>query len=547
MHDANHNSTSQPAMIGIAILLVFYVGLISILGPSRLSLHHDDHHGDSAQISGHAADDHVFDDHTTDDHAADDHTVDGNSPGDHPQAGDHAEGAQPTKPMPHYWAVLPFVVLLGAIALLPLIEVTAHWWENNTNRFLLAVLLALVTMAYYLMLHPESGINKVTDVLKHAVLGEYLPFIVLLFSLYVITGGIRIQGDLVAKPLTNVGFLLVGGLLASFVGTTGAAMLLIRSLIETNNERKNITHTIVFFIFVVCNCGGCLLPIGDPPLFLGYLLGVDFMWTMRYLWVAWAMTNALLIVVYFLIDTFYYYPRESKADLALDQATRKPLRVRGLWPNLLLLGGVIFSVACLDPLKTLPGTQWHPWPFLREAVQLLLVLLSLVMGSSQVRKDNKFNYHAILEVAALFIGIFICMQPALEILHQKGGELGLKTPQAMFWSTGALSAVLDNAPTYVVFFETAAAEQAFAGRPFHALVSEQSELGQHARELLVGISLGAVFLGAMTYIGNGPNFMVRAIAEQSGVRMPSFFGYIFKYSIPILLPVFFVVSLFVLR
>ncbi len=542
MHDASHTPNNKPAVIGIALALLCYIALLLVFKPAGLSLHHAEH--DSTAESSEHGDGHADDAHH-DDAPDDEHGEHGGHGDSH--AGDSGHGSgQAAVPIPHYWAVIPFVLLLGGIALLPLIGATAHWWESNANRLLLAAILALCTLAYYLMVHPAAGLPKVVDILKHAVLGEYVPFIVLLFSLYAITGGIRIQGDLVARPLTNVGFLVVGGLLASFVGTTGAAMLLIRSLIETNNERKNITHTVVFFIFVVCNCGGCLLPIGDPPLFLGYLLGVDFLWTMKYLWGAWLLTNTLIILVYFVIDTFYFYPKESRADLALDEATRKPLKIRGLMPNLLLLAGVIFSVACLDPLKTLPGTDWHPWPFLREAVQLLLVLLSLVLGSREIRIDNKFNYHAILEVAALFIGIFICMQPALEILHQRGGELGLKTPTALYWATGALSAVLDNAPTYVVFYETAAAEPAFAGNEFATLVSAKGALADQARQLLVGISLGAVFMGALTYIGNGPNFMVRAIAEQSGVRMPSFFGYIFKYSLPILLPIYFVVALIML-
>ena len=513
MHDASHTPDNKPAIIGIAVALLFYLGLIVVLGPDRLSLHHGDH--DSHAAAGEHGEDHG-EDGSHDEHGD-----------DHESSHASGDGADHAVPIPAYWSVTPFVLLLGGIALLPLIGATAHWWESNANRFLLAAVLALCTLAYYLLLHPAHGFPKVLDILKHAVLGEYVPFIVLLFSLYAITGGIRIQGDLVAKPLTNVGFLVVGGLLASFVGTTGAAMLLIRSLIETNNERKHITHTVVFFIFVVCNCGGCLLPIGDPPLFLGYLLGVDFLWTMKYLWGAWLLTNAIIILVYFLFDAFYFYPKESREDIALDEATRKPLKIRGLMPNLLLLAGVIFSVACLDPLKTLWG--WHPWPFLREAVQLLLVLMSLVLGSREIRIDNKFNYHAILEVAALFIGIFICMQPALEILHQKGGELGLKTPQHLYWATGALSAVLDNAPTYVVFFETAAAEKDFVGQDFATLVSGGGLLAEKARRLLIGISLGAVFMGALTYIGNGPNFMVRACLlytspsprDKRQSRMPS--------------------------
>jgi len=203
--------------------------------------------------------------------------------------------------------------------------------------------------------------------------------------------------------------------------------------------------------------------------------------------------------------------------------------------------GVILAVAFLDPLKAIPGTSWHPWLYLREVVQIGLVAVSLMMGSARIREANRFNYHAIVEVAALFIGIFICMQPAIEILHVNGSKLGLNTPGELFWATGCLSAVLDNAPTYVVFFETAAAGDRFAGHEFAELVSQTGEVAEEANRLLVGISLGAVFLGAMTYIGNGPSFMVRAIAEQSGVRMPSFFGYVVKNGAPVLVPVFIIV------
>jgi Na+/H+ antiporter NhaD/arsenite permease-like protein len=284
-----------------------------------------------------------------------------------------------------------------------------------------------------------------------------------------------------------------------------------------------VVHSLVFFIFVVCNCGGLLLPIGDPPLFLGYLQGVDFLWTMS-LWNEWLFTNGLLLAAYWLWDTFIAYPRETRADIVRDRVLTRSLRFSGLWPNLPLMAGVIAAVGLLDPSKTVPGTGWHPWIYLREITLLVLVGLSLLLGSNEVRLRNRFTYGAILEVAALFIGIFICMQPALALLHVHGDSLGLTSPQAYFWATGSLSSVLDNAPTYLVFFEAAGID------PADGLSPEESRL-------LAAVSLGAVFMGAMTYIGNGPNFMVKAIAEQSGVKMPSFFGYI-MYSVGVLLPVF---------
>ena len=425
--------------------------------------------------------------------------------------------------LPCCWAPSPSFLCYG---------LTSHWWEKNLHRFYTAAGLALVTLGLYQFVLAEHGTERTLHVLDHAILGEYVPFMVLLFSLYTISGGVRIQGDMAATPGVNVMFLAAGGLLASFIGTTGAAMLLIRPLIETNNERKHVQHTVVFFIFVVCNCGGCLLPIGDPPLFLGYLQGVDFLWTSYHLWQPWLVANGMIIAVYYAWDRGYAYPRETLASLQRDAAEIRPLQIRGLKLNAPLLVGVILGVALLDPNKAVPGTTWYPPPYLREMVQLVLVGLSLALGSHEVRLANRFNYHAIVEVAALFIGIFICMQPAIEILNIRGGDLNINTPVRLFWATGVLSAVLDNAPTYLVFFKTAAAG--------NAGFVEAVNVAGVAQAQLIGISLGAVFMGAMTYIGNGPNFMVRAIAEQMDIKMPSFFGYML-YSVAILTPIFVVI------
>jgi Na+/H+ antiporter NhaD/arsenite permease-like protein len=437
------------------------------------------------------------------------------------------------------------VLLLGAIAVLPLIGAVEHWWESNLHRFLVAAGLGALVLAYYAFLHkapvdshwpghsvvePQDGavqVGFVKAVLANAVLQEFVPFIVLLFSLYVIAGGIRIEGDLRASPFTNTAFMAIGGLLASFIGTTGAAMLLVRPLLDTNRERQHVAHTVVFFIFIVCNCGGCLLPIGDPPLFLGYLQGVSFTWTLG-LWREWAFVNGALLAAYFAFDHLYHHRRESVRDRQIDAARIRPLTIRGLAVNGPLLVGVVLAVALLDPTKPVPGTDWRPWMYLRELVQLLLVAASLLVGSPRPRLENKFNYNAIIEVAALFIGIFICMQPALDILRANGAwlvehfDMG---PAKFYYASGALSSVLDNAPTYLVFFQTARGDAPAVGP-----TAGVPEL------ILAAISLGAVFGGAMTYIGNGPNFMVKAIAEKSNVRMPSFFGYI-AYSVLILLPI----------
>ncbi|MBX3426533.1 MAG: sodium:proton antiporter [Pirellulales bacterium] len=447
---------------------------------------------------------------------------------------------------PPAWSVIPFVLLLGAIAVFPLLHATEHWWEHNLNRFKVAAGLGLVTLAYYAFLHhapveahwpghavvqPVDGVQVgfVKAILANAILHEYIPFIVLLFSLYVIAGGIRITGDLTADPLTNGLFMAVGGVLASFIGTTGAAMVLIRPLLETNRERKNVAHTVIFFIFIVCNCGGCLLPIGDPPLFLGYLKGVGFLWTMG-LWQEWLFTNGMLLLTYCLLDHLWFHRRETLRDIERDLTQVRRLKIEGLAVNGALLTGVVLAVALLDPSKALPGTEWHPPMYLREVVQLALVAASLHFGSSRVREENNFNYAAIVEVAALFVGIFVCMQPALQILNANGAAIVEKFklgPAEFFWATGALSSFLDNAPTYLVFFQTAQDP---------ASAASSADTGQVPAAILSGISLGAVFMGAMTYIGNGPNFMVKAIAEKSGVKMPSFFGYM-AYSCCILLPI----------
>ncbi len=399
---------------------------------------------------------------------------------------------------PPTWMILPFALLLVAIAAMPLIPRASPWWESNLHKLYVAGGLSLPVLVYYLAVHHQSVVghwpvdywanptsrgldwNVAGTVLANALVNQYLPFIILLFSLYTISGGIRIEGDLPAHPLTNTLFLAVGALLANLIGTTGAAMLLIRPLLETNAERKQVKHTVVMFIFIVCNCGGCLLPLG-PPLFLGYQFGVPFLWTLK-LWPAWLAVNGLLLVSYYLWDRVACYRHESVRDLQRDESEVRPLGFRGLWPNALLLLGVILSVALLDPGKTLSGTAWYPWVYLRETVQLGMVVVSLWSGLA-VRRDNDFNYRAILEVAVLFLGIFICMQVPLQIVDVKGPALGLATPAHFFWASGSLSAVLDNAPTYALFFEAAHAGRA-TGRsrgPNVASGRNQPGLGIHGR------------------------------------------------------------------
>ncbi len=472
----------------------------------------------------------------------------------HDQSGHTLTGVEPPHAggavyVPPFWAVLPFAALLLSIAVLPLIPATEHWWHHNKNRFLVAAGLGLVTLLYYGSIHPGgianhfthnsaagAGLETVWAVFCNGIFAEFVPFIVLLFGLYVISGGINLSGDVPAHPATNTAFIAVGTLLASFIGTTGAAMVLIRPLLNTNLERKFKTHTVVFFIFTVCNCGGLLLPIGDPPLFLGYLRGVPFTWTLD-LWHFWLPVNGALLLVYFVWDTIQYR-KETLRDLIRDESEVRPLRLTGTH-NFALLLGVVLCVALIVPDKPLLGTGWEPPVFFREALMLLLVVASLLTTDAKVRVKNRFDYVAITEVAALFSGIFICMQAPIEILNLRGPALGIDGPAKFFWASGLLSSFLDNAPTYVVFFETAIALPS-PPDAVHLVLSEGREIMVH---LLTAISLGSVFMGANTYIGNGPNFMVKSIAEQAGVKMPSFFGYM-VYSALILLPIFAVVTFF---
>jgi len=403
----------------------------------------------------------------------------------------------PVAPLPVY-VVAPFALMLLAIAILPL--ALPHWWEPNRNKLLVSALLGLPVLALYLGRRPHALLETGE---------EYVSFILLLASLYVISGGIRLAGDLEATPLTNTTFLAVGAVFASFLGTTGASMLLIRVLLQTNRERTRVRHTVIFFIFLVSNIGGLLTPLGDPPLFLGYLRGVPFTWTFR-LWLPWLVAVAALLLVYFIWDSVLY-PREPVAALRRDRTQLEPLRLRGTI-NLLWLAGVVFAVAFLG----------QPW---RELSMLALLGLSLWATPRALRQANGFTTYPIAEVAVLFFGIFLTMMPTLELLRLRGGELGVREPWQFFWASGILSSFLDNAPTYLTFLSLAQGL---------GLVDEVVGV-PHA--ILAAISIGSVFMGANSYIGNAPNFMVKSIAEETGVRMPSFFGYML-YSVLILVPLY---------
>ena len=406
------------------------------------------------------------------------------------------------KALPAY-TILPFVAMLLSIAVLPLW--TPHWWERNRNKLLVSAVLGLPVLVLYLFQQPGALLHMGED---------YVSFIVLLAGLFVISGGVLLRGDLNATPLVNSAFLAVGAVLASAVGTTGASVLLIRPLLQTNRERTRRKHTVVFFIFLVSNVGGMLTPLGDPPLFLGYLEGVPFTWTLR-LWPQWLLLAGALLLTYFVWDSILY-AREPLAALRLDRAQIEPLRLRGS-TNAVWLAGVILAVAFLRAP-------------LREVAIVLLAALSLWRTPAAIRRANGFTWYPIIEVAVLFLGIFLTMIPALELLRLRGGELGVRTPAQFFWATGALSSFLDNAPTYLAFLALG-----------QGLGLAGEVVGVPAA-ILAAISVGAVAMGANTYIGNAPNFMVKSIADEAGVKMPSFFGYML-YSGAVLIPLFVLVTL----
>ena len=408
---------------------------------------------------------------------------------------------------PSVYTVLPFVVMLLAIAVGPLW--VPHWWESNRNKLLVAAVLGAPVVIMYLAREPAAVLGTVED---------YISFIIVLSGLYVIAGGIRLTGDLEATPLTNASFLGLGSILASLIGTTGASMVLIRPLLQTNRERERVRHTVVFFIFLVSNVAGMLTPLGDPPLFLGYLQGVPFTWTLR-LWPYWLLMTGALLAVYLVWD-MRQYRHESKAALKRDTAEIEPLRLQG-GLNALPLGLVVLAVAFLKA----------PW---REVAIAACAGVSLWRTPASIRRANGVTARPMVEVAVLFFGIFLTMIPALELLRARGGELGVREPWQFFWATGVLSTFLDNAPTYVTFLALA---QGLGMSP---------EVVGVTHHVLAAISVGSVAMGANSYIGNAPNFMVKSIAEEAKIPMPSFVGYML-YTGAILFPLFVAATLIFFR
>ena len=441
-------------------------------------------------------------------------------------------------------SLVPFVGILLSIAFMPLIF-PAFWHHNFGKISIFWSLLFIIPFLY------NFGFNETLYQVLHVLLLEYIPFIILLLSLYTISGGIKLEGTLLGTPTINTLILFIGTLLASFMGTTGAAMLLIRPLIIANNYRKYKVHTIVFFIFLVANIGGSLTPLGDPPLFLGFLSGVDFFWTAKTMFSPMIIVSFLLLIIYFAIDSYYYKKKEYRKVITL--AHEKKIAFKGMY-NLLLVLGVVFSVLISGfwrPNISIPhifGIHLELQNITRDILLLVLTWVSWNFTPKEIRIDNSFTWFPIQEVAKLFVGIFITIIPAIAILKAGiNGKLsflinlltdssGQPINQMYFWLTGILSSLLDNAPTYLVFFNIAGSVS------INATAAEY--LMNSAPETLLAISMGAVFMGSMTYIGNAPNFMVRSIAEENNIQMPSFFGFML-WSFIILVPLFVLITIII--
>ena len=418
-------------------------------------------------------------------------------------------------------SLIPFVLMLLSIAVFPLF--LNHFWEKNRNKLIVAAALSVPVIVFLLAAgHGHS--------LFETMVFDYVPFIILLGALFTITGGVNLSGDIEAKPYINTIFLAIGAVLASFMGTTGAAMLLIRPVIQTNKERRFKVHTILFFIGIVANCGGLLTPLGDPPLFMMYLRGAPFTWFMN-LGVEWFAANGALLLIYVLVDT-YFHRKESARALARDRTEQIPIRIKGKL-NFAWLAGVVLAVAFLNEQYLPFIAHSHYLKFIREFAIALMAVLSIALTAKKIRKANNFTWGPIEEVAYLFLGIFITMVPCLLYLSAHAKSLGVTSPQQFYYYAGALSSFLDNTPTAVTFHSLALGLGASAG----TMVAGIPEA------LLKAISVGSVFFGAMTYIGNGPNFMVKAVAEENGIKMPSFFAYMLKFSLIVLLPIFIIIQL----
>ena len=434
------------------------------------------------------------------------------------------------------WSCIPFLGMLLSIAIFPLVN--DAWWETHKQYAVI-----FWSLLFVIPFAVVFGVETAAEQVMESVIGDYLTFIVLLFGLFCVAGNIALEGDLVGSPRVNVIFLLIGTLLSSWIGTTGASMVMIRPLIRANRWRVRKKQIIVFFIFLVSNIGGCLTPVGDPPLLMGFMRGVSFFWSLS-LFPIMAFNVVVLLVIFYFLDRNAYRKDLREGNRPEINVQSTSLHVDGLHNILfifmivgaVILSGVLPSVSLFQDAagETLGihiiGEVTLTYPAIIECVIILLAaFLSFKTTPKAVRLSNHFSWEAIQEVAILFIGIFITMIPALLILNTRGADLGLTEPYQMFWITGALSSFLDNTPTYLVFLTTAGTLGATTGIA--------TSLGIIGTKILMAISCGAVFMGANTYIGNAPNFMVRSIAEENGIVMPSFFGYLW-WSLRFLIPVF---------
>src|SRR5881296_3299471 len=415
------------------------------------------------------------------------------------------------------WSLIPFLLMLVSIAVLPM--AVPEWWDSNRNKTILSLAFSVPVLAVVLPCEARLMLHSVLD---------YFSFLILLASLFVIAGGIYVKGEFAGTPLVNTVFLGIGAVLANVIGTTGASMVMIRPFLRANRLRQHRSHLVVFFIFIVSNTAGLLTPLGDPPLFLGFLRGVPFHWTLRLL-PQWALVVGSLLILFNIYDQFVFTREEIETHRALAEIVqaRHPLQIQGK-RNLLYLTGVMVA-AILN--------GHFGWPRgIQEAMMITMARLSWYTTPRSIHRENHFHFSPIIEVAALFIGIFITMVPALEILNARAASFDLRAPWHFFWMSGALSSVLDNAPTYLTF--TALASGLVGGSAESLRSLFESGVGE---TLLAAVSCGSVFMGANTYIGNGPNFMVKSIAERQGIKMPSFGGYM-VYSGFILIPLFILVT-----
>jgi Na+/H+ antiporter NhaD/arsenite permease-like protein len=435
------------------------------------------------------------------------------------------------------FSIIPFAGMLLSIALFPL--VLPKLWHNHFGK--ISAFWSFVVVIPLLILYKAAAAHEIL----HIILADYIPFIILLWALYTVSGGILLKGTLRGTPQLNTMILTIGAVLASWMGTTGAAVLLIRPFLRANAHRSNRTFMVVFFIFIVANIGGSLTPLGDPPLFLGFLRGVPFFWTFNLL-PHMVIVGALLLTLYFGVDTYFY--KKEVAQFPPEEGEKEPLKLEGKW-NFLFLSGIIGAVLMSGITKwgdiSILGIHRTLQDVLRDGLLVLMGIFSIIFTSRKIREENAFTWFPIKEVAILFIGIFLTMIPCLKILEAgTNGELSfiitaVREPFHYFWITGILSSFLDNAPTYLTFLSTALGSF-YSELPMKegiSLLIEENPL------YLLAISAGAVFFGACTYIGNAPNFMVRSIAEESGTSMPSFFGFMIKYSIPILMPIFLLITI----